>query len=262
MMRRLALAVQFLTIIPWPSGAVRQPKDLGGSMMFYPLVGAMLASVLAGGYWLGGEVFPEGVLRPAVILLLVLVTGGLHLDGLADVCDGFYAGAAKADVLRIMKDPHVGSMAVVGIVSVLLAKVALLSHLPTSMLYSALLVFPVISRCGMVWGTWLAPYARSEGGTGQVFFQTLHGRHVGLATAFVGLWTILFAGWSAIILLLCAAAATRLWVAYCGRRIGGMTGDTLGALNEWLEIVTLVAYFPLGRWYMSPAPLVSPRFLW
>jgi len=262
MMQRLALAVQFLTIVPWPSEAVRHPEDLGGSMAFYPLVGAMLASVLAGIYWLGGSVFPEGVLRPAAILLLVLVTGGLHLDGLADVCDGFYAGATKADVLRIMKDPHVGSMAVVGIVSVLLAKIALLSHLPSSMLYSALLVFPVVSRCGMVWGTWIAPYARSEGGTGQVFFQTLHGRHVGLATAFVGFWTVLFAGWSAIILLLLAAAATKLWVAYCGRRIGGMTGDTLGALNEGLEIVTLAVYFPLGRWGMPPAPLVGTKFLW
>ena len=262
MLQRVALAVQFLTIMPWPSKAVCQPEDLGGSMAFYPLVGAMLASALAGVYWLGIAVFPEGVLRPAVILLLVLVTGGLHLDGLADVCDGFYAGATKADVLRIMKDPHGGSMAVVGIVGVLLAKVALLSHLPSSMLYSALMVFPVISRCGMVWGTWTAPYARSEGGTGQLFFQTLRGRHVGSATAFVGFWTVLCAGWSAIILLLCAAAATALWVAYCGRRIGGMTGDTLGALNEWLEIVTLAAYFPLGRWYLSPVPLVGTKFLW
>jgi adenosylcobinamide-GDP ribazoletransferase len=262
MRQRLALAVRFLTIIPWPAAAVRDPEDLGGSMAFYPLVGAMLASVLAGMYWLGGELFPEGVLRPAVILLLVVATGGLHLDGLADVCDGFYAGATKAEVLRIMKDPHVGSMGVVGIVGVLLTKVVLLSHLPSSMLYSALLVFPVISRGGMVWGAWLAPYARSEGGTGQAFFQTLHGRHVGLAAVFVGLWTVLFAGWSAVILLLCAAAATQLWVAYCRRRIGGMTGDTLGALNEWLEIVTLAAYFPLGRWSLSSTPLVSTRFLW
>jgi cobalamin 5'-phosphate synthase/cobalamin synthase len=262
MMQRLALAVRFLTIVPWPSGALRQPADLGGSMVFYPLVGAILASALAGVYGIGGLVFPEGVLRPAVILLLILITGGLHLDGVADVCDGFYAGTTKADVLRIMKDPHVGSMAVVGIVSVLLTKVVLLSHLPSSVLYSALLVFPAVSRCGMVWGTWMAPYARSEGGTGQMFFQTLQRRHVWLATAFVGLWAVLCAGWSGLILLLFAAAATTLWVAYCHRRIGGMTGDTLGALNEWLEIVTLAAYFPLGRWYMSPAPLVSSKFLW
>jgi adenosylcobinamide-GDP ribazoletransferase len=262
MIQRFVLAVQFLTILPWPSGVVRHPEDLGGSMVFYPLVGAMLASALAGAYELGGLILPEGVLRPAVILLLVLITGGLHLDGLADVCDGFYAGATKGDVLRIMKDPHVGSMAVVGIVGVLLTKVALLSHLPSSMLYSAILVFPAVSRCGMVWGTWMAPYARAEGGTGQMFFQTLHGRHVWLATAFVGFWAVLCAGWSGLVLLLLAATATTLWVAYCRRRIGGMTGDTLGALNEWLEILTLVAYFPLGRWYMSPAPLVSPRFFW
>jgi adenosylcobinamide-GDP ribazoletransferase len=231
-------------------------------MAYYPMVGALLAGLMAGVYWLGSEVFPDGVLRPALILLLVLLTGGLHLDGLADVCDGFYAGATKADVLRIMKDPHLGSMAVVGIISVLLAKVVLLMHLPSSMLYSALLVFPVLSRGGMVWGTWTAPYARSEGGTGEIFFRTLRAHHVGLATTFFGVWAVLFAGWPACVLLVCAAGSTLAFVRYCRRRIGGMTGDTLGALNELLEIVTLAVYYPLSRGHIPPAPLVSTRLLW
>jgi adenosylcobinamide-GDP ribazoletransferase len=241
---------------------VHRAEDLGGSMAFYPMVGALLAGLMAGVYWLGSEVFPDGVLRPALILLLVLLTGGLHLDGVADVCDGFYAGATKTDVLRIMKDPHLGSMAVVGIISVLLTKIMLLVHLPSSMLYSALLVFPVLSRGGMVWGTWMAPYARSEGGTGEIFFQTLRAHHVGLATTFLGVWAVLFAGWPACVLLVCAAGSTHAFVKYCRRRIGGMTGDTLGALNELLEIVTLAVYYPLSRWHMSPIPLVSTRLLW
>ena len=83
-----------------------------------------------GVYAIGSEVFPDGVLRPALVVLLIILTGGLHLDGFADVCDGFYAGQTKADALRIMKDPHLGTMAVVGIISVLMMKVVLLSHLP------------------------------------------------------------------------------------------------------------------------------------
>jgi adenosylcobinamide-GDP ribazoletransferase len=241
---------------------VHRAEDLGGSMAFYPMVGALLAGLMAGAYWLGSEVFPDGVLRPALILLLVLLTGGLHLDGVADVCDGFYAGATKTDALRIMKDPHLGSMAVVGIISVLLTKIMLLVHLPSSMLYSALLVFPVLSRGGMVWGTWMAPYARSEGGTGEIFFQTLRAHHVGLATTFLGVWAVLFAGWPACGLLVCTAGSTHAFVRYCRRRIGGMTGDTLGALNELLEIVTLAVYYPLSRWHISPIPLVNTRLLW
>ena len=261
-MHRLAMALQFLTILPWPRGTAYRAEDLGGSMAFYPVIGALLAGLMVGVYRLGTEIFPDGVLRPALILLLILLTGGLHLDGLADVCDGFYMGATKVDVLRIMKDPHLGSMAVVGMIGVLLAKIVLLVHLPSSMLYSALLVFPVLSRGGMVWGTWMAPYARPEGGTGAIFFQTLRGHHVCLATTFLGVWAVLFAGWPACVLLICAVGSTHAFVRYCRRKIGGMTGDTLGALNELLEIVTLAAYYPLSRWHIAPTPLVSTRLLW
>jgi adenosylcobinamide-GDP ribazoletransferase len=256
MMHRLALAFQFLTIVPWPRAEVYRPKDLGGSMAFYPVVGAVLGSLMAVAYLAGGEIFPEGVLRPALVVLLIILTGGLHLDGLADVCDGFYAGRTPADALRIMKDPHLGTMAVVGIVSVLLMKVVLLSHLPTKALFSALCIFPAVSRGGMVWGTWMAPYARPEGGTGETFFRTLSPRHVCMASIFLGLWTALFAGWPAAVILVLAAGTTRLFVGVCRRRIGGMTGDTLGALNELLELLTLALYYPLLRLQVVPAPLV------
>jgi adenosylcobinamide-GDP ribazoletransferase len=261
-MHRLALAFQFLTILPWPRVHVCHAADLGGSLAFYPIVGAALGSALVGVYGIGSEVFPDGVLRPALPVFLIIFTGGLHLDGLADVCDGFYAGHTKADALRIMKDPHLGTMAVVGILSVLLMKVVLLSHLPGALFYSALLVFPAISRCGMVWGMWMAPYARPEGGTGAAFFRTLGRRQVWLATILLAVWAMLCAGWSGLILLGLAAGATRLFVAYCSQRIGGMTGDTLGALNELLEILTLACYFPLSRWQMATGPLVSPRWFW
>jgi adenosylcobinamide-GDP ribazoletransferase len=261
-MHQLALAFQFLTILPWPRSEVRYPEDLGGSVAFYPIVGAALGSCLVGVHLMGFEVFPEGVLRPALVVLLVILTGGLHLDGFADVCDGFYAGKTKVDALRIMKDPHLGTMAVLGIVSVLMMKVVLLSYLPTEVLCSGLLIFPAIGRGGMVWGMWMAPYARPEGGTGETFFQTLCRRHVWTATALLGVWTVLFAGWSAVILLGLAVGATKLFVGYCGWRIGGMTGDTLGALNELLEVLTLAFYYPLLRWQMTPAPLMGARFFW
>jgi adenosylcobinamide-GDP ribazoletransferase len=258
-MYRLALAFQFLTVWPWPQRAMRRPEDLGASMAFYPVVGAVLGALMVGVYLAGAMLFPDAVLRPALVLLLVGLTGGLHLDGLADVCDGFYAGATKAEALRIMKDPHVGSMAVIGIVAVLLLKVLLLSQLPAALLPSALLVFPALSRGGLVWGTWLAPYARAEGGTGAAFFATLRGRHVGAATAFLWVWAVLCAGWPGLALIALAAAGTAAFVGYCRRRLGGMTGDTLGALNELLEILVLAAYYPLHRGQLSPSPLVPLR---
>jgi adenosylcobinamide-GDP ribazoletransferase len=231
-------------------------------MAFYPLVGAALGSLMMGVYVVGLEVFPDGIVRPALGVLLIMLTGGLHLDGFADVCDGFYAGQTKADALRIMKDPHLGSMAVVGIVGVLMMKVVLLSHLPAAVLCSALLIFPAVSRGGMVWGMGMASYARPEGGTGEVFFRTLARRHVWIATVLLSVWAVLFSGWASFILLGLAVGATRLFVGYCDRRIGGMTGDTLGALNELLELLTLALYYPLSRWQMSPGPVVSPRLFW
>src|SRR5262245_41641602 len=135
-MHRLALAFQFMTILPWPMVQVRHAEDLGVSMVFYPIVGATLGSIMVCMYVVGSEVFPDGVLRPALVVLLIILTGGLHLDGFADVCDGFYAGTTKAEALRIMKDPHLGTMAVVGIIAVLMLKVVLLSHLPAVLLCS------------------------------------------------------------------------------------------------------------------------------
>jgi adenosylcobinamide-GDP ribazoletransferase len=261
-MHRLALAFQFLTILPWPRPRVPHPEDLGGSLAFYPIVGAALGSFMLVVYVVGSVVFPDGVLRPALVVLLIILTGGLHLDGFADVCDGFYAGKTKADALRIMKDPHLGTVAALGIISVLVMKVVLLSQLPSTTLFSALLIFPAIGRGGMVWGMWMAPYARPEGGTGETFFRALRGRHVWTATALLSAWAMLFSGWPAVILLLLAAAATKMFVVYCGQRIGGMTGDTLGALNELLELLTLALYYPLSRWQMAPGPLVSPRLFW
>ena len=217
---------------------------------------------MVGAYAIGSAVFPDGVLRPMLVLLLVILSGGLHLDGFADVCDGFYAGRTKADALRIMKDPHLGTMAVIGIISVLMMKVVLLTYLPATMLGSALLIFPAIGRGGMVWGMRMAPYARAEGGTGEAFFRTLAGRHVWTATIFLSIWALLCAGWPALILLTLAVGATKMFVGYCGRRIGGMTGDTLGTLNELLELFTLMLYYPLSRWQMAPGALVSPRFFW
>jgi adenosylcobinamide-GDP ribazoletransferase len=259
-MHRLALAFQFLTIIPWPRSEVRQPEDLGASMAWYPIVGAALGGLLMGVHLVGAAIFPDGVLRPILVVLLVILSGGLHLDGFADVCDGFYAGRTKTDALRIMKDPHLGTMGVVGIVNVLIMKVVLLSYLPAAILASALLIFPAISRGGMVWGMWMAPYARLEGGTGETFFRTLAGRHVWTATLLLSVWGLLCAGWPAVIVLLCGVGATKIFVEYCNRRIGGMTGDTLGALNELLELLTLMLYYPLSRWGMVPGPLISLRF--
>jgi adenosylcobinamide-GDP ribazoletransferase len=261
-MYHLALAFQFLTILPWPRVQVRHPDDLGGSMALYPIVGATLGGIMVGVYFVGSEVFPDGVLRPALVVLLIILTGGLHLDGFADVCDGFYGGKSKAEALGIMKDPHLGTMAVVGIIAMLMMKVVLLSHLPSALLSSALLIFPAIGRGGMVWGMWMAPYARPEGGTGEAFFRTLGRRQVWTATLLLGGWAVLLAGWSALIMLGLAVGATRLFVGYCNLRIGGMTGDTLGALNELLEILTLALYYPLSRWQMSAGPIVSPRLFW
>jgi adenosylcobinamide-GDP ribazoletransferase len=241
---------------------MHHPEDLGGSVAFYPVVGAALGSIMVSAYVVGAGIFPDNVLRPALVLLLVILSGGLHLDGVADVCDGFYAGRTRADTLRIMKDPHLGTMAVVGIIGVLVMKVVLVSHLPSSALFSALLIFPAIGRGGMVWGMWMAPYARPEGGTAETFFRTLRRRHVVTATLCLGVWILLFAGWPGLILLVLAVAATKVFVVYCGQRIGGMTGDTLGALNELLELLTLVLYYPLSRWHMSPGPLISPRWFW
>lgn len=246
MVSELRQALIFLTVLPLSAPMVSS-RELGRSMAFFPMVGLLLGLVLAGAHSLLEIFFPPAVCALLVILLLIHATGSLHLDGVADTADGMYGIRERATRLKIMKDSRVGAMGVVALVSLLLLKVVSLSAIPPELRWPVLIGLPVVGRWKMVALAVLAPYARSEGGTGGIFVEIAGRRELSIATLTLAVVLIsLFRLWG--LAMMAALTLSLLLVErYFKARLGGVTGDILGAVCEWSEAFFLLlvssAYF-------------------
>ncbi|MEW5769362.1 MAG: adenosylcobinamide-GDP ribazoletransferase [Pseudomonadota bacterium] len=243
-MRGLILAVQFLTRLPTPALAGFQARELAAAVVWFPLVGLLLGVCLAAAVWLGNRVDPW---LAALLGLLVWVglTGALHLDGLADLADAL--GASHRDpqrFLAVLADPHVGVFGVVAVVMQLAAKLILLMLAARAQAYWLLIFVPAWARLGVLWWSGLPPL---KPGLGERFAWRAQG------------WAAW--GWLALLSLGCVAAPALLpaplllfaWHQFLRRRLGGMTGDALGAGVEVVEgfalllgVALLATRLPLG----------------
>jgi adenosylcobinamide-GDP ribazoletransferase len=247
----LRLAASFLTRLPLGTQAEVSERLLGRSLAWFPLVGLALGALLAGTAHLLQGSFPPAVLAALLIVLLVAVTGALHLDGVADVADGCYGLRDRESRLRIMKDSRVGAMGVVAVASVMLLKFAALFAMPPERLLPALLIAPAGGRWLSCALAVTSSYARPEGGTGGAFVAHAGSRELLLASVILAAAALALFGAGGGLLLL-AAFALQLWGwrSYSRHKLGGVTGDVLGAACEWCEallwlILTSVA-FPLA----------------
>jgi adenosylcobinamide-GDP ribazoletransferase len=236
----LPLALTFLTKLPWPWRGPADETALARSMFWFPWVGAGLGL----GFWVAWAGLQKMLPAPAAAALLlaltVWVTGGLHLDGLADSADGLGGGHNPADALRIMKDSRVGAFGVISLILALVLKFSLFLSLPAKAGEAAvLLLYPVISRWSMVLLAYLSPYARAEGGLGQAMTLGVSPRVLAGASLSAGALALLILGAPGLVLFATAGALVWLGRLYFQRRLGGITGDILGATNEVVEILVL-----------------------
>jgi adenosylcobinamide-GDP ribazoletransferase len=240
-MRSFLLAVRFLTILPLPSGR-KEGGSFSGALVCFPLVGLLLGLLLAGAYVLLKSVFPEAFCGLAIVVLLALATGGLHLDGLGDTFDGLGSRKDRDGMLAVMKDSHIGSMGVIAIVSVLLLKLYLIALLPAALTLKALVLMPALSRWSMLLPLYRFPYARAEG-TGKVFAEHMH---LDVFTGASLITLVLAAGLlkvPGIFAFVTAALVAFLFGKLMNRCVGGVTGDVLGAVNEMNEAAVLAALY-------------------
>ncbi len=236
--RGLVTAIRFLTIVPVPGRALEGPEALGRAAGWFPLVGLILGGVL----WLLdrglGLVLEPSLSGLFVLLAWKLLTGGIHLDGLADSLDGL-SGRDPAGRLAIMRDGRVGTYGALGLVFVLLATYAVLHDLVVSTFRGAALVLaPAVGR--------LAPlllartFAPAGGGSGAAFMGAVPWTVLVLGAIPVTVAALALSGpWG---LLLAAVGLAVAWAAagFFSRRLGGLTGDVLGAAVELAEFAVLV----------------------
>jgi len=233
------IALQFLSSLPIRLPGMPEPQQMGRSLLFYPLVGLLFGALL---WLLNGLLLGTPSLLHAALLLSawVLLSGGLHLDGLADSADAWLGGFGDRErTLLIMKDPRSGPIAVVTLVLVLLLKFAALLALIEQGQGVMLLIVPMIGRAALLGLFLTTPYVRA-GGLGQALADHLPrstGRLVLLASAMA---CLLIGGFSGMWALLMAAVMFAWLRQVMLRRLGGATGDTAGAMLELMEMAVLV----------------------
>lgn len=240
-LKPFCVALGFLTIIPIPMKRGLGPADLGSAMTCFPLVGALIGGVLVLVDVILSPVLPGTVVDFVLIAVLALITGGLHLDGLADTFDGLYGGKTREDALSIMKDSRVGAMGVVALILVIGLKYTSLLSISSSIKYPSLLLMTVLPRWSMVLVACLSSYARPAGGTGKDFVDTVSINSLLIATVFAIVASGVLLRWRGVSIAGLIGGLTLLWVIYFRQRLGGVTGDVLGAVNEANEVTVLLS---------------------
>lgn len=241
MIRRLQpifSALRFLTILPVPEAWCGDMESFKKSANWFPIVGLILGllTALCDAFlrWL----VPLPVACALLLVVIIALNGALHLDGLADSADAFFSSRGRERMLEIMKDSCAGPMGVVAIILLLLCKFVLLLSLPAAWRVQALILMPTCGRCATALISSSLPYARAEGGTAAFTQEHNASSRLLIAWACLVASAVILCGlWSGIVIILSVVVATRLLGRYYKRKIGGYTGDTLGATSELVELV-------------------------
>lgn len=243
---RLFLAtLQFMTRIPvperWTQGLAMDHYERG--IVGFPLIGLIVGVM-------GGVVFTLlvpwcGVPLAALgyVLALALITGAFHLDGLADTCDGVFSARKREQMLEIMRDSRLGTNGGLALIFIVLAKVLVVSELALRDLsmFALLTAASVVGRTAIVLLMYRQRYAREGNGLGNIYIGKVTGRQTVITLAGGAILTLLLGQGAAVLALVITMVVVWLLATYLRRRLGGQTGDTLGAAAEVGELVFLLA---------------------
>lgn len=241
-MRNLRIAFGLMTTLPirlpesWSAG------DSGRAAVWYPFVG-LIVGMLTWLAWRGANlVFPAWAAGVIALVLWILLTGGLHLDGLADCCDGLFVSTAPERRLEIMKDPHIGTFGVIGLILVLLLKAAALSSLSLTSGLGIVLAASLARWCILLGA--LLPQARVSG-MGADFASGFQRSFI-FWGAIVPVGLAIFMGATGLLSALAGVGAAALVLRLAKSRIGGVTGDVFGMIVEVTETAVLLGFL-VGR---------------
>jgi adenosylcobinamide-GDP ribazoletransferase len=218
------IAFQFLTVITVRKTLPFDEVAFGRSAAFFPLVGGIMGGIVWALDRILSPFVPPTLLSVVLTMMLAILSRGLHLDGLADSADGFFGGRDRQHCLDIMKDSRIGTFGALALTGV-----------------HALFLAPLLSRWALVRMAFHAHPARDEG-LGALLVRNVHGRELLWASAFTVVVTTLVAGSAGFLLFIVILGVTVSVSGYCHHRLGGVTGDTLGAIGELVETIVLCWY--------------------
>lgn len=244
-MKSFITALQFLTRIQVKKQTDLTAEDFGRSTKFFPMVGLILGTLYMLAAWCLIAVFGwANLVTTLLIILPILLTGGLMLDGFMDTVDGVFSGRDRERVLEIMKDSRVGSFGVIALACLLLMNWSAMKDIQSVLIMTALFIMPIIGRMAMVMAIAFFPYARKEG-MGKVFAEMADKKTVLLA-ALTTLVCVVPWGQAAVAALVIGLVFAWLVAAWLSHQLGGLTGDTYGAIETLTETVVLVVFWAVS----------------
>ena len=250
-MKKILLAFQFLTIIPVKEMRDVSEKEIGEASAFFPLIGFIQGTLFVVSAGLFLKIFPPELANGLLVFVIIITSGGLHLDGLADTFDAIALRGDREKKLLVMKDSTIGPVGVIAIVILILLKYLALNafffHSSPITYYSSLFLMPVFSRWVMVTAIFHGKSARQDG-IGKIFVENTKLKELIIATSltvlifllvlFITHYPLPITYFLFVLLVLYIFSFVSVW--FCNKKFGGMTGDTFGAVSEISEILFLI----------------------
>lgn len=236
-MKHFFIALQFLTILPIKISAIKE-KDFGKSLLYFPIIGMFIGFLLALTSFTF-SFFPTQISAVLILVVSTLITGAIHLDGFADTCDGFYGSRPKEEILKIMRDSHIGTMGVIGLVGLLFLKFAILIEIPKENLGKSLIMMATFARWSQSLACGISHYAR-ENGKAKYFIEYANRKRIIIGGLFTLGVFLLLKNSTGLVSFIISLITVLLFINYAKRKIGGMTGDTVGATSEIAEAMALL----------------------
>lgn len=240
--RRLGESLEYLTVIRFRRGAsVWREEEIGRYPGYFPLVGLFLGLIMFGSREVLGLLLPERLVALFLALLLIVLTRGFHLDGLADMADAVLSHRSRERMLEIMKDSHQGTFGVLALIFAVMLKfellVLIISH------PAGLILFPLWGRLASSLVTVRSTYVGNPNGLGRFLVEGSNGSDLALATATALIFSVLIGGLAGLATVL-GVVAFGLSLTWLWRRVlGGVTGDLLGASLELAELFGLLMFY-------------------
>jgi adenosylcobinamide-GDP ribazoletransferase len=247
MIKVFLLQLQFLTRIPVFIKIDFDENRFAKGIIFAPVIGLIIGGVLSLIYYLANFLDNRLIIAIFIVFAEIIVTGGLHLDGLADSCDGLFSGRNKEKTLEIMKDSRIGTNGAIGIILLIIFKISILFSLGKDDFIKYLLIFPVMGRLNVVWSAGISKYARNSEGMGKSITNITGVKQIIISSIITLIIGVLILKIYFLIVFVMSILFVLTFTFYVKRKIDGITGDIMGATIEMTEVLILFIFFVIEK---------------
>ena len=226
-MKSLLLMMTFFTRLPVRYNYAYDEKDLIKGIKLFPIIGLIIGMLIYIPTLLNSYIH-KPILVIAVWIIYIWLTGGLHIDGLADTFDGVFSNRDRDRMLEIMKDSRIGTFGVLGIIILIIVNISLSYYID----YKAFILVPIIGRSSALLSASISKYARKEGGMGTAFIENCGAKEAAMAVSFSFIMAYAILNINTLLSILITYIIVIMLTNYMKGKLGGMTGDTMGFIIE------------------------------